>query len=232
MLVVGLDGYRRGWVAVALENGRFHAGVAAPGLGRLLARWPDAAAIAIDIPLGLPVGSTPRSSEIETRALLGGRRASLFLMPPQAVFDAATHAEAIAMARQLGVPAPSAQAFALRTKIFEAMDLAASGVALHEVHPELAFRMLAGAPLPHAKRSWEGLEARRSILRERGIELPLTFEGAGEAAPDDVLDAAVAALVAHHIALGDAQSLPARPGESEVADRIWYWAPEEGGGED
>ena len=113
----------------------------------------------------------------------------------------------------------SRQAWALRDKLLEVNDLRDEGAALHEVHPEVSFRAMAGAPLLHGKRTWTGQRQREGLLRHVGIELPAEIGQAGEAAVDDVLDAAAAAWTARRIAFGHARSLP-EPPESGIA--IWY----------
>jgi hypothetical protein len=72
---------------------------------------------------------------------------------------------------------------------------------LLEVHPEVAFVLLVGDVLPR-KRSWSGVTTRRAVLERAGLELPDRFPGDDRAAPDDVLDAAVCALVADAAAAG------------------------------
>ena len=72
---------------------------------------------------------------------------------------------------------------------------------LTEVHPELAFATIVGAPLPR-KRSWPGLMQRRETLQALGVELPTRFDGDTDAAPDDVVDAAVCAWVADGLTSG------------------------------
>jgi predicted RNase H-like nuclease len=68
-------------------------------------------------------------------------------------------------------------------------------VDLHEVHPELCFRLRAGRRLA-GKRSWNGVMARLSLLRDAGLDLPEHVEGGDRLPPDDVLDAAIAAWTA------------------------------------
>lgn len=222
MLTLGLDGYPKGWVAVALRDGALKGVATVPTLSAALEQWPGATAIGIDIPIGLPTDAAPRASDLEARALLGPRRSSLFLTPPRQALEAPTHAEAIAICRAMGCDAPSAQAYALRGKILEVAPIAAANERIFEVHPELAFRMLAGEPLAASKRSWNGLAQRRELLSSIGLELPPSFPGGGACAPDDVLDAAVTAWVAWHHARGTAHSLPRDGALPHRHHRIWY----------
>jgi predicted RNase H-like nuclease len=141
-------------------------------------------------------------------------------VPPAAALAAASHAEAIVIARAHGGPAPSAQCHALFPKIIEAAAAVAAGAPLFEVHPEVSFRQLAGAPLA-SKRSWNGLRARLGALAAAGIDIP-ELEGDGAPA-DDVLDAAVVAWSAARIACGEAATLPAEPTPAERAANMLVW---------
>lgn len=225
MLTLGLDGYPKGWVAVALRDGRLESLATVPGFAAALSRWPTATAIGIDIPIGLPTDATPRAADLETRALLGERRSSLFTTPPRQALEAETHAEAIAICRAMGCAAPSAQAYALRSKILEVAPIAAADRRIFEVHPELAFRMLAGRPLSAKKRSWNGHSERLELLASVGLELPHSFPGGEACAPDDALDAAITAWVAWQHGRGTAQSLPRDGAVPHRHHRIWYALP-------
>jgi predicted RNase H-like nuclease len=70
-----------------------------------------------------------------------------------------------------------------------------------EVHPEVAFTVATGGPLPR-KRSWAGVNARRAVLADLDVVLPDRFGGDELAAPDDVVDAAICAWVADGAASG------------------------------
>jgi predicted RNase H-like nuclease len=100
-----------------------------------------------------------------------------------------------------------------------------AGVCVAETHPELCFAAMAGQHLPYPKRTWAGVELRRRLLAQSGINLPAELGTAGrEAAVDDVLDAAAAAWTAARIIAGTAHSLPARPevfGDG-LPCAIWY----------
>lgn len=225
MLTVGLDGYPRGWVVVALRDGALESVATVPSLAAAMEASPGSAAVGIDIPIGLPTDATPRAADLQARLLLGARRSSLFLTPPRQALEAETHAEAIAICREMGCPAPSAQAYALRAKILEVAPIAAVQERIFEVHPELAFRMLAGRPLASSKRSWNGLAERRDLLASLGLELPSSFPGGEACAPDDVLDAAITAWVAWRYANGTASSLPRDGVVPHRHQRIWYATP-------
>ena len=198
---------------VLLREGRVEDVRVVTGLSEGIERA-GASEIGIDMPVGLVDG--PRETDAAARVLLPGRASSVFSTAAHGVVQGwvdgtvVTHAEATARNVQLTGSGLSQQAWRLVPKMAEVEALAASGVALTEVHPELAFATLAGEPLPR-KRSWPGLMLRREVLAGLGIELPLRFEGDTQAAPDDVVDAAVCAWVADGIATAaKVRCVPAR----------------------
>lgn len=203
-LVVGLDGCPSGWVAVVLRDGRVDAVRVVTTIREAL-HDVTAAHVGVDMPVGLVDG--PRDTDAAARALLPGRAASVFSTAARAVVEGfvdgslTTHAEATARSVEITGSGLSQQAWRLVPKMAEVEELAASGVVLTEVHPELAFATIVGEPLPR-KRSWPGLMRRREVLAGLGVDLPTRFEGDVAAAPDDVVDAAVCAWVADGLASG------------------------------
>ena len=213
MLVVGVDGYRRGWVAVALRDGRLAGASIHATIAEVTREFAAASVVAVDVPIGLPERGT-RLADAAARAFLGARASSVFTTSIRTALEAPDYAAARVVA-----PGTSSQAYALGRKILEVDAVAHGDERLHEVHPEVSFRALAGTLLP-PKKTWNGLQARRVALAAAGIALPDELPGAGVAGADDVLDAAVAAWSAARIADGRAESLPA-----EAVDRvgaIWF----------
>lgn len=207
---LGVDGTRGRWVAVAVDDdGAFRSAVLVDTLEEILRAFPGAATLAIDVPIGLPA-SGPRAADLEAKMLLGPRRSTIFPVPPRAVLEAATYAEARELARELTGKSISAQSFALRHNILEAAPLGADP-RVFEVHPELAFRALAGRVLLTSKRTWNGAQERQRSLAAAGLELPGSLGDAGDAPVDDVLDAAVCAWSARRISAGEAQCVPTEP---------------------
>ena len=88
-------------------------------------------------------------------------------------------------------------------------DVARTDPHLREAHPGVPFRALNGAPLCYSKHSWNGLNGRRTLLLRGGIVVPDDLPGSSRAAPDDVVDAAVAAWSAVPIAERRSKTLPA-----------------------
>ncbi len=212
MRATGVDACRRGWVAVSLETSGMAATVRVDAaLATLLGQRPGgggAGTIGIDMPLGL-LESGWREADRAARSLLGPRRSSVFAIPPRAVWAEASYALANQRCRELTGQGFSAQAWGLRAKLLEANRYwQTCGHPLYEVHPELAFGALAGAPLPASKHTPAGRDLRHRLLAEAGIEIPL---GIPAGLLGDVLDAAAVAWSAARIAAGRAVTIPARP---------------------
>ena len=205
--VVGLDGCRSGWVAVTLLDGRLHDVRVVAEAAHVLAGAPSV--LAVDIPIGLVDG--PRDADTAARAALPGRAASVFSAPARSVVEGhrdgslREHAEATARSVVTAGSGLSMQSWRLVPKVAEVDALHAAHPAeplLLEVHPEVAFTTLLGE-VPPRKASWPGIAVRRRALADRGLILPDRFPGDHEAAPDDVVDAAMCAWVADGAALGE-----------------------------
>ena len=215
MRVTGLDACRRGWVAVSLD-GTERAGMAARlqvkavRVHRTLAGALDgteARVVGIDMPLGL-LESGWREADRAARGLLGPRRSSVFAIPPRAVWEQASYQAASQRCRELTGQGLSIQAWGLRARLLEADTYRGSSPhPLYEVHPELAFCAMAGAPLEHSKHTAAGLDFRRQLLARAGVAVPRV----SPAPAADTLDAAAVAWTTWRIATGQAVTLPDRP---------------------
>ena len=179
----------------------------------------EASVVGIDMPLGL-LESAWREADLAARGLLGPRRGSAFAIPPRAVWAQASYQAANQRCRELTGDGFSIQAWGLRAKLLEADRYRGTcGHPLYEVHPELAFGAMAGAPLAHSKHTAAGRDLRQALLRQAGLmvsRVPL-------APVTDTLDAAAVAWSAWRIAAGQAVVIPARPqrdaGGHEIAIR-------------
>ncbi len=228
--VTGVDGCAGGWVAVTLAFAPRPAGshesasasslpgdrpgLACPPAGASVAvaatldGLPLAGVTGIDMPLGL-LAAGWRDADLLARRALGRRGVTVFAIPPRPVWECQTYAEANRLCRDLTGKGLAAQAWGLRRKIIEAdtRRRALSSlprVQLYEVHPELSFAALAGAPLSDSKHIRAGLAIRRALLAAAGISLPLKVAGVPE---NDLLDAAAVAWSARRIAAGQAAVL-------------------------
>lgn len=223
--VAGVDGCRRGWVVVVLRDGAFERAFTRASFTEVMAQVAGCSAVGVDMPIGL-VDAGARECERLAREVLGSRAGTIFLMPPRAVLEAPSHAEALARCRELGVPGVSAQGYALRGKVLEletAVRSGDAGMPVLEVHPELSFHAMGdGEPLPR-KRTWDGLWRRDHLLRSQGIGLPPELPDTVGAAPDDVLDAAAAAWTASRSVNREAVSLPDPPQRGPGGEHIAIW---------
>jgi predicted RNase H-like nuclease len=221
-IVVGVDAWKKGWVAVVVRGGAVEAVRTFSAFAELAAELGDAAVIGVDMPIGLPKAGR-RRADVEARHLLEKRRSSLFLLPPRPVLAEPTYARARQRAEELGSQGVSAQAYALRGKIFEVEEVALRDRRVIEVHPEMSFAAMAEAPLEHGKKTWNGQMARRRLLEQKGLVLPGDLGAAGEVPTDDVLDAAAAAWTAMRYAQGEAKSLPAEPEVDGLGLKMAIW---------
>jgi predicted RNase H-like nuclease len=194
-----MDACAGGWVAVTLAFSAPCIQVA-PTLDGLLLTG----VVGIDMPLGLLTDGW-RDADALARRALGRRGVTVFAIPPRPVWQQPSYADANRLCRELTGKGLSAQTWGLRGKLLEADAYRRTSPArLYEVHPELAFATLAGAPLQESKHTKPGLTRRRELLRQAGLTLPPQVIGAPE---NDLLDAAAVAWSARRIASGNATTL-------------------------
>lgn len=237
--LAGVDGCKGGWIAAIASDD----GLEAP-LIRVVSRFADLFAgaivpdlVAVDMPIGLPdrVQGSGRRPEQAVRALLGDRQSSVFSIPARRAVEATDYWEACALALAASDPPRkvSKQGFHLFPKIREIDGLLRSEPGLcervFEIHPELAFRMMRGAPLLHPKKikgavNPEGLAERRALLIVAGISAEaVNSHPPRGAAADDLLDALAALVVARHIAAGRGRPFPDPPGRDSHGLPIAIW---------
>ncbi|MEV6316534.1 DUF429 domain-containing protein [Streptomyces sp. NPDC051776] len=222
--VMGVDACPTGWVGVVLRQGRFASAHAAPDLDGLLDHGRGAAVVGIDIPLGL-LDSRWRQADRLAAARLGPQRARVFAVPPRQVWEEDDYAAANHRCQMVTGSGLSRQSWGLVKKLREANRVRDAGdERLHEVHPEISFMAMAdGAPVTWSKKSWNGQQVRRRLLRAHGVVLPEDLDAAGRIPPDDVLDAAAAAWSAHRIAHGTSERLPDPPERTARGLPVAIW---------
>lgn len=181
-------------------------------------------AIGIDIPIGL-ADSSMRQADLLARKAAGPRWASVFGTPVRAALLIEDHQQASALNRRLTGAGISRQAYNLRDKIRQVDDwLAGAPCVVAEVHPELTFTELAGAPLVDSKSTWSGAVRRRRLLADAGIDVSGDLGLTGcQVGVDDVLDAAAVAWTAARVARSAARCLPDPPERFSdgIACAIW-----------
>ena len=228
-VVAGVDGCRAGWIAVRLAGeGRTESAIY-PDWSTLAQGLTHAARICVDMPIGL-VDAGARPCDRAARAVLPrGRKSSVFA-PPRRYMLGLSYDGVRTAARDRGDAGLSIQAYNIMPKIAE-LDTALGPTdqdRVLETHPELAFhRLNAGAELP-GKADRTGRDARRRLLIDASLadlDALLTAYPRKDAKPDDVLDAAVCALVARDSLLGRARRVPDGPPERDARGlrmEIWY----------
>jgi predicted RNase H-like nuclease len=220
-MVAGVDGTRRGWIAVLcdeqLKNTKslfmYH-----------LAELPrDLGLVAVDIPIGLP-RSGPRKADTLARERLGQPRGrSVFPCPVRSALDAREWKDACVRAEGIDGRRVTKQSFGIFPKIRE-VDLLLRTQCwarrlIREVHPELSFALWAGTPMKHRKKSALGRIERQELIAaafgENAFGLAQESVRGHGVASDDLADAFAAAWTASRI-LGRTASL--FPGDEEVDD--------------
>jgi predicted RNase H-like nuclease len=214
--VAGADGARGGWAVVSFEAGRCRIGK----VGRLSEIFDGGLSpkiVAVDIPIGLLDGfeAGGRRCDREARKCLGKRAASVFPAPVRPVLKVSMYEDACALSRESveNAKAISKQTWAIVPKIREVDDLLRTRPALreiiHEVHPEVCFRELAGAPMKYSKKKREGQDERKRALRQSFPDLDeILTRGRKEGlASEDIVDAAAACCSALRLAAGEGRSL-------------------------
>lgn len=237
--VAGVDGCPAGWAVVLrrLDGAGECAFTVMPDFAAIIADPRRPVVIAVDMPIGLPdrVGPGGRGPEREVRRHLGERQSSVFSVPSRAAVMEEDYRRSCAVAVRTSEPPRkvSKQCFHLFPKIREIDRLMTPALEsrVYEAHPELAFWRLNGErPMALPKKVKgrphpPGLDERTGLLLRHGYDrgflgqpLPRGVGG------DDLIDAAVLALTAAHIALGEGRSFPTVPERDGKGLRMAIWA--------
>lgn len=241
--IAGVDGCKAGWIAAILDLSTTAPPIlrVVPSFAELLAGTP--ALIAVDMPIGLPdrIDGSGRGPEQLVRSLLGQRQSSVFSIPARTAVEALDYGEACQRALAASQPPRkvSQQGFHLFPRIREIDGLLRADAALceriYEVHPELAFATMRGAPLIHPKKikgtvNPAGMAERQALLVAAGLP-PQTVRAQPPkgAAPDDALDALAALVVARHILAGRGKPFPDPPRRDShgLPIAIWTYRPDQ-----
>jgi predicted RNase H-like nuclease len=193
-----------------------------PAIDVVLAAEPPSTVVGVDIPLG-GTANQWRTADVAAKRFLRAQHPRVFMVPPRPVWEEPDFVDAAGLCERLTGKRFSIQMFGLLPKMVQAERYRDSDRhELYEVHPELVFAALAGAPVPANKKTADGERVRRSLLTAAGIELPAELPGAPV---NDVLDAAAVACGAYRIALGETRHVPAVPDQFDHRGRpilIWY----------
>jgi predicted RNase H-like nuclease len=227
--VLGVDGCPAGWFAWRWHRTEFAHRIY-PTLDAVWEANADAAAMVVDIPIGLTPG--PRVCEMEAKRLLGRYNSRVFLTPPREVVKADTYPQANALSRKLTGKGISKQCWNITPKIREAdrllQDDARTRAVVRECHPEICFWALAGSPVGASKKTDEGFEERVNLLERAhqgswaAMRAALADVPKKHAARDDVVDAMAAALTAIAIVHqpSKVRTLPENPPTDDKGIRV------------
>ncbi|MES0869531.1 DUF429 domain-containing protein [Pseudovibrio sp. SCP19] len=237
--VAGVDGCKAGWIVVFRWVGSDRPSEVNifPHFAELLASEFKPQKIAVDMPIGLPeqVGANGRGPEKAVRPLLGMRQSTVFSIPARAAIYCEDYREACSVALAHSTPPKkvSKQAFHIFPKIREIDQLMTPELEerVFEVHPEVAFWRLNGQePISIPKKvkgsSYPaGLDARRDLLVQFDYTASFLDQKPPKgAARDDLMDAAVNAVIAERLLIGQAEPFPADFGRDERGLRMAIWA--------
>ncbi len=194
---LGLDGFRRGWVAAWIDDHGNHGFDYSPSLSRLLL-MPHKRAM-IDMPIGLKM-SGHRECDIRARELVG---ASVFLGARRTLWEFPEQASANQYYWRHEGPGMgvSCQLWNIRDKIKEVDDFITPDrqATIAEAHPELIFRNFCNQLRLGGKKSAFGRDQRIRLLADRGfVKLSkwLTQRYGTGIGRDDLIDACACAVAA------------------------------------
>ena len=230
--IAGVDGCPGGWLIVTLDTET--ASISAdifPTAQQLVAHNPFLAAMAIDMPIGLPQSGRRRCDEL-AKELLGNRHMCVFYAPTR---DAVLAPSRIAASTLLerGVTVQEWEIYSKINNLDIAMNPAHQRWCF-EVHPELCFcSWNGGVAIQHKKSSPEGHQAREQLIdthwpMHRAAVYQQLAENerikANHFANDDVNDAFACLWSAQRILDQSAERIPERPDLDPRGLRmeIWY----------
>lgn len=151
----------------------------------LAGTFADAAAIGVDIPIGLTC-TRPRLADVKARRLMPGKGSSVFPAPHPDIRNEREYAAASARSRLLVGKDLSKQGFAILPKIAEVNEYLTPELQEHivEVHPEVSFTELnGGTPVLARKSTAAGFAERRALLIEGSGFAPMPDWGGVLVAP-------------------------------------------------
>ena len=210
--LIGIDGYRGGWVAALWAGGSIN-WLTAP-TGGFASLVDGAAVICVDIPVGL-ADSGWRACDLRAKELLGSARSRVFMTPPREVILlglSAPNDEVQRLSQSLTGQGVSRQALGLASRILD-VDGCLPDSRILEVHPELVFQRIAGEALPSKKQA-NGVARRVSALTRAmpDVDVIVALESCpGDVPIDDSLDALATLWTARRHVTGQSEGILALP---------------------
>lgn len=226
---VGVDGCKRGWLAIKLvEGGDWEVSKPFGTINQLWQFYKDASLILIDIPIGLPDNvHKERLSDSGARDRLGKRHVTVFPTPCREAVYAVDYNEEKNYEKVKGINKDvtgkglNQQSWRIARKIKEVDEFLQNNKSarqsIRETHPEVCFWALAGRAMEHSKGKLKGYFERLGVLMSVYPNTPKVIKEARERYPlkkdfedDDILDALVAVVTAYK-SRGKLKSIPEKP---------------------
>jgi predicted RNase H-like nuclease len=225
MSVVGIDGCRGGWIAVAIhDDGKREVTIlesisSLPELGAEMAL--------IDIPIGLPE-TRYRACDLAAREKLQTARSRVFLGTRRPLLKYITDYRAANIWEKSDGKGLSKQSFSILPKILQVDDFMSPDRQrfVRETHPELIFQRLNGGVPVSSKKRTEGKNQRQALLSAQGFDALPTWLCAFPrriVQPDDLFDACACALAAQAIMNGHGNLLACREENDAKGLRMEMW---------
>jgi predicted RNase H-like nuclease len=211
--IAGVDGVPGGWVVVRLPRVSW---AVVGSAAEVVALTAGCAAVAVDIPLAVPVDGW-RPCDALAAARSGRARSSIFPAPPLPVLLADSHAAAVQVSRELTGKGISIQTWNIRRQILDWLSVPLPDHVV-EAAPELAFRGMAGFAYA-SKKTARGAGQRVAAL-SRWTSPECLADLPPGARLDDCLDALACAWTADRVATGEAELLGGELGADGRVMRI------------
>jgi predicted RNase H-like nuclease len=226
MNYIGVDGCKKGWFYVSLDDSNNYEIDVIQDIQSLVDKFNNECLILVDIPIGLRHnGINERLCDMEARKVLGNRKTSVFPVPCRNAVYESTYSEASRINYQLTGKYISKQSWFISSRIRQVDNLLTTTVNrkfVREVHPEICFWGLnGGKSMNHYKRSPEGFDERLSVIRKVYDECNEPVDDAlqkykrSDLNKDDILDALVASVTAR-CGFNSLKTIPVAPEYDEI----------------
>ena len=228
--VAGVDGCKGGWFVIitSITNENYQTPVQCvlklksfsvrSFFTEVLSETTDCKLVCADIPIGLSNDRKQRECDVAARKILRRPRASsVFPAPVRACLSANDYKTASKICFEHSGKKLNKQSFFLLDKIRQVDDLMTPVAQRHvrEIHPEISFWALnEKKAMQYNKRTLLGRKERMKALSTVFSDIEKIVAKAREprqVAPDDILDALVAAWTAGQTVVGRAGTLPQKP---------------------
>jgi len=228
MNYIGVDGCKKGWFYVRLDDSdNWETGIF-NDIQSLSEKFHEDCLILVDIPIGLrDKGNLERLCDTEARRFLKKpRSSSVFRVPCRKALYESNPEEAKRINHELTGKFLPNQTWAISKKIREVDELLKTSIKYHkfvkEVHPEICFWGLnEGKSMKHYKKTPKGFSERLDVIRnvyrdcDELVKEALSKFKRCEVARDDVLDALIGAVTAR-FGLKLLKTIPDAPERDEM----------------